>query len=189
MNVIFPQYKLIHAFDFFSSANVFSCFFQRKTCPIDGQIKKGRQRKQSKMKELSQEKVKKARAEKVFLKRELHGLLKAEGSVLSTMFLNICQKERSNYQLLPLHTELSSDVLTISNQNIGEGSFGIVSIGHIKTLDSFCAVKEGKHSHHFNVIFEARVLQSLTVNILPTFLVYMTESQQRSKSHARIIKW
>ena len=27
---------------------------------------------------------------KVFLKRELHGLLKAEGSVLSTMFLNIC---------------------------------------------------------------------------------------------------
>ena len=42
------------------------------------------------MKELSQEKVKKARAEKVFLKRELHGLLKAEGSVLSTMFLNIC---------------------------------------------------------------------------------------------------
>ena len=64
---------------------------------------------------------------------------------------------------------MSSDVLTISNQNIGEGSFGIVSIGHIKTLDSFCAVKEGKHSHHFNVIFEARVLQSLAVNIYLRF--------------------
>ena len=30
----------------------------------------------------------------------------------------------------------------------------------MKTLDSFCVVKEGKHSRHFNVLF-ARVLQSL----------------------------
>ena len=34
-----------------------------------------------------------------------------------------------------------SDIVTISNQKIGEGTFSIVSIGHIKTLDSFCAVK------------------------------------------------
>ena len=31
---------------------------------------------------------------------------------------------------------------TISNQNIGEGSFGIVSIGHIKTLDSFVRLRK-----------------------------------------------
>ena len=58
---------------------------------------------------------------------------------------------------------MPSDVLTISNQNIGEGSFSIVLIGHIKTLDSFCAVKEGKHSCPFNAIFEVRVLQGLAV--------------------------
>ena len=30
----------------------------------------------------------------------------------------------------------------------------------MKTLDSFCVVKEGKHSRHFDVLF-ARMLQSL----------------------------
>ena len=57
---------------------------------------------------------------------------------------------------------MSSDAVTIYNQTIGKGTFSVVSIGHIKTIDSFCAVKEGKHSRHFNAIFEARVLQSLT---------------------------
>ena len=37
----------------------------------------------------------------------------------------------------------------------------IVSIGDAEALDSFCAVKEGKHSRHYNAIFEARVLQIL----------------------------
>ena len=62
---------------------------------------------------------------------------------------------------LPSHTELSSKVVTISNQKISEGTFGFVSIDHINTHDSFCAVKEGKHSRHFNATFEARVLQGL----------------------------
>ena len=44
---------------------------------------------------------------------------------------------------------------------IKKGTFDVVSIGHIKTLDSFSPVKEGKHSRHLNAIFEARVLQSL----------------------------
>ena len=64
--------------------------------------------------------------------------------------------------ILPSHTELSSDVVTISNQKIGEDTIGAASIGDIKTLDSVCAVKEGKHPRHYNAIFEARVLQSLT---------------------------
>ena len=49
-----------------------------------------RKRKKSskgKKKKLSQEVMKKARTENVTLKRELHGLLKAQGSVLSTMLL------------------------------------------------------------------------------------------------------
>ena len=38
--------------------------------------------------------------------------------------------------------------------------FDIISIVHMKTLDSFGVVKEGKHSRYFNVLF-ARVLQTL----------------------------
>ena len=34
-----------------------------------------------------------------------------------------------------------SDIATISNQKIGEGTFSVISIVLIKTLDSFCAVK------------------------------------------------
>ena len=30
-----------------------------------------------------------------------------------------------------------------------------------KSLKSLCAVKEGKHSHHFNPMFVTRVVQSL----------------------------
>ena len=40
------------------------------------------------MKKLSQEVMKKARAENVTLKRELHGLLKVQGSVLPTILKN-----------------------------------------------------------------------------------------------------
>ena len=38
--------------------------------------------------------------------------------------------------------ELPSDIVTISNQKIGEGTFGAVSIGHIKTLDFFVQLRE-----------------------------------------------
>ena len=44
---------------------------------------------------------------------------------------------------------------------IKKGTFDVVSIGHIKTLDSFSPVKDETHSRHLNAIFEARVLQSL----------------------------
>ena len=93
--------------------------------------------------------MKKARAENVTLKRERHGLLKVLSSILEK---SVRRDSRA---------ELSSDVVTIPNQKIGEGTFDVVSIGHVKTLDSFCVVKEGKLSHHFNAIFEARSLQSL----------------------------
>ena len=102
-----------------------------------------------KKKKLSQVVMKKARAENVTLKRERHGLLK----VLSSILEKSVRRDS--------HVELSSDVVTIPNQKIGEGTFDVVSIGHVKTLDSFCVVKEGKLSHHFNAIFEARLLQSL----------------------------
>ena len=48
--------------------------------------------------------------------------------------------------ILPSHVELSSDVVTISNQKIvRKGTFGVVSVGHVKTLDSFCVVLRKKN--------------------------------------------
>ena len=44
---------------------------------------------------------------------------------------------------------------------INKDTFDVVSIGHIKTFDSFSAVKKGKHSRHLNAIFVVRVLQGL----------------------------
>ena len=56
---------------------------------------------------------------------------------------------------------MSSDVVTISNPKIGESKFGVVSIVHVKTLDTLSTVKEGEHSRHFNAIFKTKVLQNL----------------------------
>ena len=78
------------------------------------------------------------------------------------MLKKFVRRKEAVIAILPSHTELSSDFVTVSNQTLGKGTFGVVSIGHIKTLDSFCVVKEGKYTRHFNDIFEARVLQSLT---------------------------
>ena len=39
------------------------------------------------------------------------------------------RRKEANIVILPSHTELFSDVVTISNQKIGEGAFGVVSIG------------------------------------------------------------
>ena len=103
--------------------------------------------------------MKKIRAEKVTLKRELHGFLKAQESILPTRLKNLLGGKKQ--LLASSHTELLADVVTILSQKIGEGTFGVVSIGHIKTLHSFCTVKEGKHFTHFNAIFEGRVLQIL----------------------------
>ena len=74
----------------------------------------------------------KASAENVTLNRELHGLLKAQNSVLRTMLKKSVWRKEAIIVILPSHTELSSDVVTISSQKIGEGTFGVVSIGQIK---------------------------------------------------------
>ena len=79
--------------------------------------------------------MKKAKAENVALKSDLHELLKAQGSVLSTMFEKYFRRRKPIIAILPSYTKLSSDVVTISNQKPGEGMSGVVSIGHIKTLD------------------------------------------------------
>ena len=79
--------------------------------------------------------MKKAKAENVALKSDLHELLKAQGSVLSTMFEKYFRRRKPIIAILPSYTKLSSDVVTISNQKPGEGLCGVVSIGHIKTLD------------------------------------------------------
>ena len=89
--------------------------------------------------------MKKAMEENVTLKRKLHGLLKAQESVLSTMLKRSVRRKEALIAVLPLQTELPSDVVTISNHKIGEDTFGIISIGHKKTLDYFCEVKQGKH--------------------------------------------
>ena len=75
---------------------------------------------------LFQDVMKKARAESVTWKRELHGLLKAPGSVLSTMLKNLLGG-KTNYCYLLSHTELSSDVVVISNW---QGTFDVILIGH-----------------------------------------------------------
>ena len=54
----------------------------------------------SKKKKLSQELLKKARVGNVTLKRELHGLLKAKGSVRSTILKNLLGGKK---QLLPFY--------------------------------------------------------------------------------------
>ena len=71
--------------------------------------------------------MKKARAENVTLKRELYGLLKAQGSVLSTTLIKPAKRKEAIVAILPSHTELSSDIVTIHNQKIGEGTFGAFS--------------------------------------------------------------
>ena len=86
--------------------------------------------------------MKKARVENATLKSELHGLLKMQESVLSTMLKKSVRRKEAIIAILPSHTELYSDVVTICNQKIGEGTFGVVSIDHVKTLDSFRVVKE-----------------------------------------------
>ena len=68
------------------------------------------------------------------------------------------RRKKAFIAFLPSHKEWFSDVVTISNQKIGEGIFGVVSIDHI---NDFVGLKKRKHSLHFPAIFEARVLQSL----------------------------
>ena len=56
--------------------------------------------------------MKKAKAENVALKSDLHELLKAQGSVLSTMFEKYFRRREPIIAILPSNTKLSSDVVT-----------------------------------------------------------------------------
>ena len=72
-----------------------------------------------------------------------------------------CFRRKEAIIAISSHTEFFSHVRTISHQKTGEGTSGVVSVVHIKTLDSFCVLKGEKHSCQFNAISEARGLQSL----------------------------
>ena len=113
-------------------------------------LEKEKRSSKSKKKKLSQDLMKKAREENVTLKRELFALLKAQGLVISTMLKNLADRKK---QLLPFYHQIQNF--------LRESTFGVVSIGHLKMINYFCAVKEGKYYLHFNAIFEVRVLQSL----------------------------
>ena len=51
----------------------------------------------------------------VTLKRKLHGLLKAQESVLSTMLKRFVRRKEELIAILPLQLELPSDIAIISN--------------------------------------------------------------------------
>ena len=103
--------------------------------------------------------MKKARAESDTLKRELRGLLKAPGSVLSTI---LKKSVRRKDQLLPFYLHIRNCLQALQPFPIREGTFDVISTGQIKTLDgSFCAIKKGKHFRHFNALFVASVLNNV----------------------------
>ena len=58
-------------------------------------------------------------AENVTSRREFQGLLKAQGSVLSTMLKKSVMRKEAIIATLPLHAELSAEVVTTFNQKIG----------------------------------------------------------------------
>lgn len=133
-----------------------------------GRSEKGRERRKrqknsrkSKNKKSAKSLLKLAREENVDLNKKIDGLLKAPESALSLMSKRSVSRKDALFAILPSHATLSSDVVIEKDRKLGEGTFGIVSMGYIKSLDSFCAIKEGKNSRYFNATFEARVLQSL----------------------------
>ena len=71
-------------------------------------------------------------------------------------------KKDDMLKLMPMTHELSESVVDNKNISLGEGTFGIVTVGHFHTLNVPCAIKSGKDIRHFNPYFEARVLQNLS---------------------------
>ena len=71
-------------------------------------------------------------------------------------------KKDDMLRLLPMTHELSTSVVINNDICLGDGTFGIVTLGHFQTLDVPCAIKSGKNMHHFNPYFEDRVLQRLS---------------------------
>ena len=60
---------------------------------------------------------------------------------------------------------LSQETVSCSKLVLGEGTFGIVYVGHILTLNLPCAIKYGKTENYFDVNHEASVFQRLTGSI------------------------
>ena len=66
-------------------------------------------------KKLSQEVMKSTRAKNVTLKREIHGLLKAQGSVLSTMLKSVSGGKKQLLLVLQNDLKLNNVLLKLRN--------------------------------------------------------------------------
>ena len=81
--------------------------------------------------------MKKARAESITLKRELHKMISAQGSVVFTMLKNLLEEQK---KLLPFYLHIRNCLPTLQHvpiKKISVGTFGVVSIGHIRHLNLF----------------------------------------------------
>ena len=62
---------------------------------------------------------------------------------------------------LPTHYKLLTEIVSVSDIVIGEGTFDCVKVGDLNSLDVQCAVKEEKEKLYLQPVFETRVLQEL----------------------------
>ena len=85
------------------------------------------------------------------------------------------RRKKAFIAYFPSHTELLSDVVTISNQKTGDGTFGVVSIGHIN--DFVGLKKENILNISMPYLKQERCKVWQVVTISTTFSVYLTESQ------------
>ena len=84
-------------------------------------------------------------------------------SILSSVSRCIVSSRKKSVPLstsLPSCVQLSEDVLVISDNIIGEGTFGVVKLGFFKTLKVKCAIKIGKTTY-FDAVHECRILQKV----------------------------
>lgn len=83
--------------------------------------------------------------------------------IFSSVSRNMVASRSSSKSLttsLPSCAQLSEDVLVVTDVVLGGGTFGIVKLGHLKTLHVNCAVKIGKFTQ-FDAVRECRILQKL----------------------------
>ena len=121
-----------------------------KTKNLKNALKKNTQEK----KELEKELV---AAREVIKKSQLR---KPEKSIV-TSASKTRRIETKNNKISGGTTLLSSDVMSVSDRKISEGTFGVVYLGHVTKLNIKCAVKSGKHLHLFDASHEANILQRL----------------------------
>ena len=100
--------------------------------------------------------MKKAGVENVTLKRILW--ISQGARIFSIHYVKkSVRRKKAFIAFLPSHEELFSDVVTISNQKIGEGIFGVISIDHI---NDFMGLKK-ENILYISMPYLKRVLQSL----------------------------